>query len=81
MIENIIVDNGNVLESDVPILYKDEEVLWVEPKPLPNLLAELGVYKSTSQARKANRVGEIPDGYTEYKASKKVKLFIWNPTE
>ncbi|MBF84539.1 MAG: hypothetical protein CL489_08700 [Acidobacteria bacterium] len=81
MIENIIVDNGNVLDSDKELIFGDEEVITTEVMPLPNLLHTLGVYKSTSQARKAGRVGDIPTGYTEYKASKKVRLFIWNPTE
>ena len=81
MIENIIVDNGNVLDSDKELIFGDEEVITTEVMSLPNLLHTLGVYKSTSQARKAGRVGDIPTGYTEYKASKKVRLFIWNPTE
>ena len=81
MIENIIVDNDNVLDSDKELIFGDEEVITTEVMSLPNLLHTLGVYKSTSQARKAGRVGDIPTGYTEYKASKKVRLFIWNPTE
>lgn len=83
---NIVVTDSAWQDSDIETLYGDfsgdvEEVTFVENKPLPNLLVELGVYKSTSQARRAGREGEIPSGWTQYKASRKVTLWIWNPDE
>lgn len=78
---NVIIWNEFVRASDKYVLFEDEPVIFSEEKELPNLLKELGVYKSTSQARKAGRSGRIPEGWTQLKASKKVELFIWNPTE
>ena len=49
---------------------------------LPNLMVEIGAFVSTSQARRAGREGNIPEGFSfEFKASKKKRIFIWNPTE
>ena len=49
-------------------------------KTLEELMVEVGVYKSLSDARRAGREGEIPEGFTfEYKASKTRRLWIWNP--
>ncbi|QKN84809.1 hypothetical protein KNV05_gp146 [Vibrio phage River4] len=81
---NVIIFNENVQPSDRATLFGDEEVVFVAPsdaRDLPSLLAFLGIYKSTSQARQAGRKGKIPTGWTVMKASKKVELFIWNPTE
>ena len=58
-----------------------EEVHFTDAQDLPNLLKELGVFPSTSEARRAGRTGPIPEGWTELKASKKRMLWIWNPTE
>ncbi|MBV36211.1 MAG: hypothetical protein CMP47_12300 [Rickettsiales bacterium] len=84
---NIVINDSAWQEKDIATLYGDtnnnvdEEVRFVDEKPMPNLLVELGVFKSTSQARQAGRTGEIPKGWTQYKASRKVTLWIWNPTE
>ncbi|ATN93526.1 hypothetical protein [Pseudoalteromonas phage J2-1_QLiu-2017] len=79
--DNIVVSSSPWLHTDITTIFGDEEVLFVPDTSLPTLLAELGIYKSTSKARQANRVGPIPKGYTEFKASKKKTLYIWNPTE
>lgn len=74
----------------MPIFYDSEMSLseWLKEEPiyftgavdLPNLLVELGAYKSTSEARRAGREGLIPKGYTELRASKKYgTIYIWNP--
>lgn len=82
MIENIVVKSSAWRDSDIKTIFEDEDVLFTEATDLPTLLVELGIFKSKSQARKASRDGPIPNGYThEFKASKKRRLYIWNPTE
>lgn len=78
---NIIVQNGNVLSGDQKTLFGDESVECIEPMSIPDLMLKFGIYKSKSQAIKAGRTGQIPNGWVELKASKKVYMFIWNPTE
>jgi len=80
--ENVIVKQSAWTESDIELLFEDEDVHFTEATDLSVLMKELGVFKSTSDARRAGRVGPIPPGFTfEFKASKKVRLWIWNPTE
>ncbi len=81
---NVIILSGHTRITDQANLFGSEPVHIVDGdmlKDLPQLLAHLGIYKSTSQARQAGRKGKIPTGWTVMKASKKVELFIWNPTE
>ncbi|CAL9991218.1 hypothetical protein VPHK567_0337 [Vibrio phage K567] len=78
---NIIVNNGFVQVTDHATLFGDEEVIFVDPMNLTDLVCSLGLYKSKSQARQAKRVGEIPPGYSEFKGNKKTPLYVWNPTE
>jgi len=80
---NVIINNGFVQPTDQHILFEDENVVVVEEQfsCLSQLLKHLGVYGSTSQARKAGRVGDIPSGWSLIKASKKVELCLWNPSE
>lgn len=84
---NIIVSDSKWVQSDIAALFGDfnncveEDVMFVNDIPMPNLLVKLGVFKSTSQARRAGRIGDIPKGWSQYKASRKVTLWIWNPTE
>ena len=81
-IENIIVKQSAWLEQDIKSLFGDEEVHFTDATDLSVLMKELGIFKSTSDARRAGRVGPIPNGFTfEFKASKKCRLWIWNPTE
>lgn len=80
--ENVIVKQSNWKESDIELLFADEDVHFTEAKDLSVLMKELGIFSSTSEARRAGRVGPIPTGFTfEFKASKKRRLWIWNPTE
>lgn len=78
---NVIIWNEFVKTTDKETLFGDEPVIFSKETELPNLLKEVGVYNSTSQARKAGRCGRVPDGWNVIKASKKVEMFIWNPTE
>jgi hypothetical protein len=78
---NIVVASSRWRQADIKLLYADEDVKFVDDVPVPNLLVALGIFPSTSKARHAGRVGDIPKGWTEYKASKKETLWIWNPTE
>jgi hypothetical protein len=80
--DNIIVRHSAWRKSDIPTLFGNEEVHFTDANELSVLMKELGVFKSTSEARRAGRTGPIPDGFTfEFKASKKRRLWIWNPTE
>lgn len=82
MIENVIIQNEFVQENDQGLLFGDEQVHVTTTNDLPNLLVELGIYKSTSEARRANRIGKVPEGFTfSFKASKIRYIWIWNPTE
>lgn len=77
---NIVVKTKFLQDSDIPLLFEDEDVILIEDGVLfPNLLVNLGLYSSTTQARKSGRVGEIQKGWSEIKANKKTKLWIWNP--
>lgn len=80
--ENVIVKNSAWKESDVELLFGDEPVHFTEADELSVLMRELGIFPSSSAARRAGRFGPIPEGFTfEFKASKKRRLWIWNPTE
>ncbi|AGN30329.1 hypothetical protein VPFG_00332 [Vibrio phage nt-1] len=79
---NIIVENGNIQPNDQKTLFGDEEVVRVPSTfTLTDLVCHLDLYKSKTQARQANRVGAIPDGWSVFKGNKKTPLYVWNPTE
>lgn len=84
---NVIIKDSAWIPEDIPVLFGDrngnvEDVVFAESTELPQLLRELGVFKSASEARRAGRTGPVPPGWTDqFKASKKVRLWIWNPTE
>ena len=81
-IENIIITGSAWVESDIETLFGDEQVFFAESDEMSALMRELGVFVSASAARRAGREGPIPDGWTaEFKASKKRRIWIWNPTE
>lgn len=79
MIENVIVIQSKWELRDIPLLFDDQTIWFTQQTMLPNLLKELNIYPSTSDAIRAGRKGEIPKGWTELKASKKRNLWIWNP--
>jgi len=87
MIENVVVKNSSWTQRDLEILFSEEgktveEIHFTEVEDMQSLMAELGIFSSKSQAIKAGRKGEIPKGWTsEFKASKKYRLWIWNPSE
>ena len=82
VIENVVIKGSAWLESDIETLFGDEEVFFAESDELGALMRELGVFPSASAARRAGREGPVPDGWTaEFKASKKRRLWIWNPTD
>lgn len=78
--ENVIVNGPHVRASDRELLFGDQPVHFTDAKDMPNLLKELGIFASTSEARRAGRDGPIPRGFTnDFKASKRRRLWIWNP--
>lgn len=82
LIENVVIKDSAWQESDIETLFGDEEVFFAESDELSALMRELGVFPSASAARRAGREGPVPEGWThEFKASKKRRLWIWNPTE
>jgi hypothetical protein len=78
---NVVINQSEWKQEDIEVLFGDEDVVFSDATDIPALVKELGVYRSTTQARQAGRVGPIPTGFTELKASKKRFLWIWNPTE
>ena len=81
-IQNVIVNQSAWTERDIELLFEDEIVHFTNATDLSVLMKEMGIFNSTSEARRAGRVGPIPKGFTfEFKASKKCRLWIWNPTE
>lgn len=78
---NIVIDNGNVLPGDIFTVFGLAEVLVLPPMSLPDLMVKVKAYPSKSKAIQAGRSGEIPQGFTEFKANKKLTIWIWNPSE
>lgn len=87
LIANVVIKNSAWREEDLAVLFGDlegnvEEVIFAESDELSALMRELEIFPSASAARRAGRVGPVPPGWTEnFKASKKRRLCIWNPTE
>lgn len=79
--ENVVVESSPWTTRDLELLFLDEFVYFTKCTELPDLLVELGIYKSRSEARRAGRSGPISHGFIELKASKKKRLWIWNPSE
>ena len=78
---NMVVATSPWTKRDLDIVFPGESVVSIQNEPLDVLLAKAGIYKSSSEARRAGRQGPIPLGYSEIKASKRDRLFIWNPSE
>lgn len=78
---NIVVKQSDWKEDDMEIVFNGEEFQFTECEDLSTLMKEIGAFPSTSQARKAGRSGEIPKGFTEFKANKKKWIWIWNPSK
>ena len=69
------------MEDDIELLFGNEDVVFSSAKDISVLCKELGVFPSTSAARRAGRMGDIPTGWSEIKGNKKNFLFVWNPSE
>ena len=81
-VQNVVIETSKWREEDLPLLFGDEEVFFTSETNIPRILKELEVFKSTSEAIRAGRKGEVPGGFTDrFKASKKRQLWFWNPTE
>ncbi len=78
---NVIIKGSPWTNADLLCLFEDEDTYIVEADDLSRLAVAVNAYKGTSEARRAGRVGPIPTGFTEWKASKKIKVWIWNPSE
>lgn len=78
---NIVIDNGNVLDTDIPTLYGEEDVITSSSKNLTDLCVSLKLYKSKSECVRAGRVGPIPPGWNVLKGNKTTTLYVWNPTD
>jgi hypothetical protein len=83
---NVIIEGSKIEPGDADLLFGDgrstELYQTIAAQDLPQLLVKLGIYATTSDARRAGRTGPIPPGFTLMKASKQVRvLAIWNPTE
>ena len=78
---NVVIKSSKSSVEDLKTIFGDEEYVVAESTQLDQLCKELNIFKSTSEARRNGRVGDVPFGYSEIKASKKVHLYIWNPQE
>lgn len=79
---NVVIENSAWTERDLELLFGDEEVVFAKSDEMGALMRELGIFESASAARRAGRDGPVPAGWTHnFKASKKVRIWIWNPTE
>lgn len=84
---NIVINSSKWTTRDLEVIFGDmnncitEEIKCVDTTSLPHLLRDLGIFKSVSEAVRAGRTGEIPSGYSQIRASKKVMLYVWNPSE
>ena len=80
---NVVIEDSPWVQRDLEIIFDEgDAIVFVNSSvPIERFLADFNVYKSSSEARRAGKQGLFPKGYTEMKASKKVRLFIWNPSE
>lgn len=75
MLNSLFYDNSKSLET----WQKEDPIHYSQAEDLQALMLEVGAYKTKSEAMRAGRSGPIPKGYSEYKASKKIRLWLWNP--
>ena len=78
---NVVIKSSKATKRDIEVVFNNEKICFAESLNLDCLCKDFGIYKSTSDARRAGREGRVPAGYSEIKASKKTTLFIWNPDE
>jgi hypothetical protein len=78
---NVVIKNSKWTKRDLRCLFGDEDVIFSEANNITDLVVELKLFRSKSQARAAGRVGDIPLGWTEFKGNKTTTLWVWNPDE
>lgn len=78
---NICLRKSPHTPRDLDLLFGSEPVHMSDAEDLQSLMLECKIYKSKSQSIKAGRHGPIPQGWTVLRASRKVTLWIWNPSE
>lgn len=85
-----ILAGEHTREEDVPIVFGDMEgevegsIMRLESDiPMSVILRDLGIFKSSSQARKSGWNFNMSKGYSEYPKIGKLRhsITIWNPTE
>ena len=78
---NVIVNNEFFQTTDKTTLFEEEDCYILDDSVtlLPNLLVTLGLYKTTSEARRAGRVGELPKGWSVIQGNKLTTVWVWNP--
>ena len=76
---NIVIKDSKYTQRDLDLIFNSRDIVFAAAITLDQLCKELDIYKSTSEARRAGRIGNIPIGYSEIKASKLHTLYIWNP--
>jgi len=81
MNENIVISNSDWKPEDIQTLFGNEKVYLSDSTEIQDLMVELKIFPSKSKARHAGRFGPIPPGWNEFKASKKKRLWIWNPVD
>jgi hypothetical protein len=94
--KNYIVVNNNLSILDIDTLFEDEEIVMLTAnKTIFDILADEGIFKSKSQARKnfvprdicgnkieLDKFGNIPNGFTEFQVGKlNHRITTWNPIE
>lgn len=86
---NVIIKNQFFQEGDIKLFFAEETPPNLREMPegtdMWTVLAELGLFPSKSQARKDPKWGkilEVPKGFNEFIfGKKKIKVFIFNPSE
>lgn len=81
---NIVIESSPYTGLDLDSMFVDnqgtrEEIHFLSAIDISNLMVQIGAYPSTSKARQAGRVGPVPFGFTEIKASKKMRIWVLNP--
>ena len=85
-----IISGNCVDDKDLSVVFGDIDgniggtVIRVEPNThMSNILKDLGIFQSSSQARKSGWDFTLPEGFTHYPkiGKKRHEITIWNPTE
>lgn len=85
--DNVVMKNSKWTEEDLQWLFNHwgdnkpdyKHIHFSEANTLEQLMVEIEAYPSKSKSRSARRFGSIPTGWSVLQATKKHKLYIWNP--